>query len=69
MQLGYKIWLHIVAIWLQATNARPDVASLAWPDPIPRRGVIACSISAPLGKGSGTLHSVHSVFTLANLLI
>ena len=34
--------------------------SLAWPDPIPRRGVIAFSISAPLGKGSGTLHSVHS---------
>ena len=35
-------------------------ASLAWPDPIPRRGVIAFSISAPLGKGSGTVHSVHS---------
>ena len=35
-------------------------ASLAWPDPIPRRGVIAFSISAPLGKGSGTLHSAHS---------
>ena len=34
--------------------------SLAWPDPIPRRGVIAFSISAPLGKGSGTVHSVHS---------
>ena len=34
--------------------------SLAWPDPIPRRGVIAFSISAPLGKGSGTLHSAHS---------
>ena len=34
--------------------------SLAWPDPIPRRGVIAFSISTPLGKGSGTLHSAHS---------
>ena len=28
--------------------------SLAWPDPIPCRGVIAFSISAPFGKGSGT---------------
>ena len=35
-------------------------SSLAWPDPIPRRGVIAFSISAPLGKGSVTVHSVHS---------
>ena len=36
------------------------LGSLAWPDPIPRTGVIACSISAPLGKGSGTLHGAHS---------
>ena len=35
-------------------------SNLAWPDHIPRRGVIAFSISAPLGKGSGTVHSVHS---------
>ena len=42
--------------------------SLAWPDPIPLRGIIAFSISAPLRKGSGTVHSVHSVFTLSNVL-
>ena len=28
--------------------------SLAWPDPIPCRGVIACSISIPLGRGAYT---------------
>ena len=43
--------------------------SLAWPDPIPRRGVITFSISALFGKGSGTVYSVHSVFTLSNVLI
>ena len=37
-----------------------NFASLAWPDPISCRGVIAFSISASLGKGSGTVHSVHS---------
>ena len=36
------------------------VRSLAWPEPIPRRGVIAFSISVPLGKGSGMVYSVHS---------
>ena len=32
------------------------------------RGVITFSISALLGKGPGTLHSVHSIFTIANVL-
>ena len=36
------------------------ISSFAWPDPIPCRCVIAFNISALLGKGSGTVHSVHS---------
>ena len=42
-------------LWLISTSHitpfhrwNTSIRSLGWPDPIPRRGVIACSISAPL---------------------